>query len=651
MTRKTGAQALPSRDEQLDTGRMEHVPFGQLAVSPLNVRKNAEVGPDDELVASIKAHGLLQPLVGYIARSGEAIVLVCAGQRRLLALQHIAAPDTPIPVRIVDEETAIEVSLAENLERKDMNPADEVAAFQALIETGHYDAARISSRFGYTLQHIRRRLKMAQLLPEILDTLREGKISLDAATAYASASEEVQRDIFKKHSAKGAWKPHEPAAIRQDISLHGISASSRVAKFIGGFEAYKAAGGTAIDEDFSELFSDGQHDGRMRDVSIVRRLIDQRQAELTPAAEKLARKKHPFVTGVEWMDLLGTTYGSTIPKQKKDSGLVAVESNWSVKPDVLAERVKQAVDEHGATAIALADVNNDGQLEIVTGKFLVGKDAWTKVQPAKEEEETRQAETPAERAAREREREINAIMVNLYARSLIGETPGFGTTQVSVGHDDRLRITLIRLGDPGGDDLVGDRWNRGVRPELLEPYRDTASMMLEEIEADRERANKAAVAQRENFDAKLVELEELPIAEWPPVTVVTTNIDENETLIITRIEQDGEHVFNLVDSMESPSTSNDAGFTVEVIRDQTEELKASIKTYDSIEAFAADHAGRCRMCGCTEAEACLGSEEGEWSGPCGWADATQTLCSNPDCLAKAGITAAEEKPEKAEAAA
>ena len=651
MKRTSAAKKPPSHDEQLDTGRMEHVPFHQLAVSPLNVRRNAEVGPEHELVASIRAHGLLQPLVGYIARSGEAIVLVCAGQRRLLALQHIAAPETLIPVRIVDEETAIEVSLAENLERKDMNPADEVAAFQALIETGHYDAARISSRFGFTLQHIRRRLKMAQLLPEILDTLREGKISLDAATAYASASEEVQRDVFKKHSAKGAWRPHEPSAIRQDISLHGISASSRVAKFIGGFEAYKAAGGTAIDEDFSDLYSDGQHDGRMRDVSIVRRLIDQRQADLTSAAEKLARKKYPFATGVEWMDLLGTTWDSTIPKQKKDSGLVAVESNWSMTADVLVERVKQAVDEHGATAIALVDANNEGQLEIVAGKFLVGKDAWAKVQPAKEEEETRQTETPAERAAREREREINAIMVNLYARSLIGETPGFGTTQVSVGHDDRLRITLIRLGEPGGGDLTGDRWNRGVKPELLAPHRDTAVIMLEEIEAERERASKAAVADRENFDAKLVELEDLPIREWPAVTVVTTNIDDGETLIITRIEQDGEHVFNLVDGMESPSISNDAAFTVEVIRDQTDELKPSITTYDSIEAFAADHAGSCRMCGCTEGEACLESNDGEWSGPCAWADATQTLCSNPDCLTKAGVTAAEETPQEAEAAA
>lgn len=235
---------------ELTVGCIEHVRFENLGVSPLNVRKDAEVGPDSELVHSIRSHGLLQPLVGYFAdqtkrkSQHDPCVLICAGQRRLLALGHIAAKDTLVPVRIVDEETAIEVSLAENLERKDMNPADEVLAFKALVDLGTYNAERISSRFGFTLQHVRRRLKMANLLPEILNALRDGSISLDAATAYASASPEVQADIFKKHSAKGAWRPHDPASVRQDISLHGISASSSVARFIGGIEAYRAAGGT-----------------------------------------------------------------------------------------------------------------------------------------------------------------------------------------------------------------------------------------------------------------------------------------------------------------------------------------------------------------------------------------------------------------------
>src|SRR4051812_26923065 len=116
------AEPAPSRDQQLDegyqldgqklidAGRIERIELQQLGVSPLNARKDAEVGPDDELVASIRAHGLLQPLVGYIAKSGLAMVLICAGQRRLLALQHVATATTKIPVRIVDEETAIEVS-------------------------------------------------------------------------------------------------------------------------------------------------------------------------------------------------------------------------------------------------------------------------------------------------------------------------------------------------------------------------------------------------------------------------------------------------------------------------------------------------------------------------------------------------------------
>jgi ParB/RepB/Spo0J family partition protein len=291
---------------ELDTGRLEKIELQQLAVSPFNARKDAEVGPEDELVASIRAHGLLQPLVGHIATSGPAIVLICAGQRRLLALQHIAKPETKIPVRIVDEETAIEVSLAENLERKSMNPVDEFMAFKALIETGHYDADRIASRFGFSLNLVKRRLKMAALIPEILEVVREGQITIDAAEAYAAASAEVQRDVFKKHNAKGAWEPHKPERVRSDIVIHGLAANSRVGKFIGGLEAYRAAGGTVIDEAFLDLFNKDDDEGRMRDVSIVRGLVEKRQAELAADVQELVNKKYPFATGFEWANLFGT---------------------------------------------------------------------------------------------------------------------------------------------------------------------------------------------------------------------------------------------------------------------------------------------------------------------------------------------------------
>jgi hypothetical protein len=232
-----------------------------------------------------------------------------------------------------------------------------------------------------------------------------------------------------------------------------------------------------------------------------------------------------------------------------------------------------------------------------------------------------------------------------YGRSLIGETPGFGVTSVSYSrYDSRLCIQLKRL-EKGGDDIdAADEWTPEIRADLLEPFRQAAEEKVDELYAAK--AAEAAAQQEENAaaQAKLAELEQLAIAEWPAVVVVTTNVDVGDaTLIITRIEEGGEPALNLVDSIEDPSIAHDAAFTAEVIRDQIAELSATIRTYDTVEAFAADHDGRCRMCGCTEAEACCGADsDEEWSGPCGWADATRTLCDNPDCLAKAGVTVAEE---------
>lgn len=437
-------------------GRIEQVLLSQLDISPLNVRRTEpEVSPESELTQSIMAHGLLQPLIGYLAKSGMAVVLICAGQRRLQALRHVAAPETPIPVRIVDEDTAIEISLAENLERRDMNPADEVLAFKALLELGTYDAARIATRFGFTLQHVRRRLKMAALLPEILDVLREGTITIDAAAAYAAASEEVQRDVFKKHNAKGAWKPHEPAAIRQDIALHGISSNSAVARFVGGVEAYKAAGGTTIDEDFADLFADGQGDARLRDVGVVRKLIERRQGELAGEAAALAQEAMPFVTGIEWMDLMGTSYGSSVPKPGKKSGMIAVEQGWGPEgAKAFAERAK-ACAEMGAPVIALVDVASDGSLRIVGGKLIVDKDGWEKSKPADAPDDAdieHRMMTPEEQAALARERDVIAQMQKLYALSLIGDTPGWGVTSARFDrHHERYSVTLTRLDADNSD--------------------------------------------------------------------------------------------------------------------------------------------------------------------------------------------------------
>jgi ParB family transcriptional regulator, chromosome partitioning protein len=116
------------------------IPPNKLLAWEGNVRKTNTDKSIDELAASIFAHGLLQSLVVRKDKRGK--YAVAAGRRRLLALESIIESvsmkaQTPIPCPILDDEAdATEISLAENVQREAMHPADEFDAFKALIDKG-----------------------------------------------------------------------------------------------------------------------------------------------------------------------------------------------------------------------------------------------------------------------------------------------------------------------------------------------------------------------------------------------------------------------------------------------------------------------------------------------------------------------------------
>ena len=133
-----------------------------------------------ELEASIRAHGLLENLV-VRAESGSRAkgkFAVIAGGRRLKALNAIAASGgfaktRPIPCLVVDNDDAGELSLAENVVRVAMHPADQVVSFAKLVGEGA-TVADIAARFGVSEQVVEQRLRLGNAAPELLDAYRAG---------------------------------------------------------------------------------------------------------------------------------------------------------------------------------------------------------------------------------------------------------------------------------------------------------------------------------------------------------------------------------------------------------------------------------------------------------------------------------------------
>ena len=170
------------------------------------------------------------------------------GALGLLVSQGKLDEDALIEVKVIDAGKAIEVSLAENVSQELMHPADEFDAYRALIDQGQSFEA-ISHKFGVTVLHVQRRLKMAHVAPDLLTLYRAGGITLDQIMALASVDDhERQLQVWKSLPSYS----RAPQSIKSKLSEEDLPvADERVA--VIGLENYLAAGGSIR----ADLFCDG----------------------------------------------------------------------------------------------------------------------------------------------------------------------------------------------------------------------------------------------------------------------------------------------------------------------------------------------------------------------------------------------------------
>lgn len=172
---------------------LQFIDLDQLSVSPLNVRKYGAKECDD-LVSSIRALGVLQPLLVRAAEDGFEVI---AGQRRLNACRILAEDGTidPIPCLTMgegDDAAAIEASLAENIERLPMDEVDQYKAFAQLVKQGR-DADDIAASFGITPRMVNQRLALGRLHPPILTAYRKGEFNAGDIRSLTMATPKQQK--------------------------------------------------------------------------------------------------------------------------------------------------------------------------------------------------------------------------------------------------------------------------------------------------------------------------------------------------------------------------------------------------------------------------------------------------------------------------
>lgn len=276
------------------------IPFSKLRLSQSNVRKaNGDTGLA-ALAASIAEHGLLQPLIVSPAKGKKTLYDIHAGGRRwraigLLIERGVLPKDHIVDVRLCEDEAAAarEISLAENLIREAMTPADEACAYRDIIAEGT-DAEAVARRFGVTVRHVQGRLRLADLAEPIFAALAAGDITLDVAMAYGSTGDR-ERQAAAWDRLSTSWQRDNAQAIRRTIAEEALSADHPIARFLGEAE-YTGCGGR-VERD---LFA-AEGEGVWLDGDLALELAGKKlayEAEVAELGSKLAWVKPCLATQV-----------------------------------------------------------------------------------------------------------------------------------------------------------------------------------------------------------------------------------------------------------------------------------------------------------------------------------------------------------------
>ena len=235
---------------------IREVPLSRLALAPENVRKTpADPIAEAEMKASIATHGLLENLVVRMDGPADAgAYAVIAGGRRLAAMKALAEDGTidadhPVPCLVAaDPAMAGELSLAENIVRIAMHPADQVIAFSKLADAG-LSVGSIAARFGTAERLVEQRLRLGNVAPDLLDAYRAHEIDLEVLKAFSVTPDHARQMAAWEQVAGQGYRP-SAWQVKRLLTEERIPGTSAVARFVG-VEPYEAAGGKVLRDLFS----------------------------------------------------------------------------------------------------------------------------------------------------------------------------------------------------------------------------------------------------------------------------------------------------------------------------------------------------------------------------------------------------------------
>lgn len=166
---------------------IKQIPLAQIGANPDQPRKTFKDAELNDLAASIREKGVLQPILLRAVVGRPYNYEIVAGERRFRASKLAGLNEIPAVIKKLDDNNAMEIALIENVQRENLDPIEEAAAYKNLIEKCNYDMADVSRLIGKSESYIRNAMRLMDLPDAVREMVSHGEISASHARTIAVA--------------------------------------------------------------------------------------------------------------------------------------------------------------------------------------------------------------------------------------------------------------------------------------------------------------------------------------------------------------------------------------------------------------------------------------------------------------------------------
>ncbi|MBB2972491.1 ParB family chromosome partitioning protein [Mesorhizobium sp. RMAD-H1] len=214
------------------------VPIEFISRNPRNPRRVFTDAELEDLAQSIREHGVVQPVVVRPAPGAPDRYELIAGERRWRAAQRAGLDALPIILRDVNDRVALELAIIENVQRADLNPVEEAAGYQQLIEEHGYTQADLAQVIGKSRSHVANTLRLLKLPANVQDMITDGSLSAGHARCLITADNPVglaerivreglsvrQAEALAQAEGKGGTEPkaEKAPAVEKDADTKAL---------------------------------------------------------------------------------------------------------------------------------------------------------------------------------------------------------------------------------------------------------------------------------------------------------------------------------------------------------------------------------------------------------------------------------------------